>query len=618
MIFAGRCTPHRFATRLGLAGMGLIALGALGAGATLLNNPVLTRLLPDATGSAKTPATAVVYVGMGLLFAAWVRLGHLVQAGMSTMQEMRRTVWLWAAPLLVAPPLFSTDLYTYLAQGAVAQAGLDPYSHVPAELSGAVIDNAAGHWLSVPSPYGPLFILIIKSVLGLAGDNPLLGAFLTRLVLTAGLWLLCLAMPKLCRHLGGRPASALWISAANPLVLLHLVSGGHNDLLMVGLLASGTALVLARFPVRGFALVAMAAAVKVTAAVALPFLVWVWVSHRSEGRLTWRHFLRVGTAAVSTVVVSFGLCSAVAGVSLGWLSALDGNMVLEPLLSVPTSLGKVAAMMVSGVDTEQMVSGFRTAGWFVLAAVVVVLWWRSRRGGATAIRGAAGAMLATVLLSPVTLPWYFSWPLTLGAAVRWPSSRAVLPVVAGVSAWLVIGSHPDGKSQLPPWGFAVLFVASIAVGAGMWHGKIARSRAGRPVRLSGSAEFRVSSPGWESPAMRADLRDDLKVALKSRDRAAVTALRSALAAIDNAEAVPVGPTVDTTVGNERVAGVAVGLGAAEVPRRDLTDADVRSIVENEVRERTEAAEQYERLGRAEQAEQLRAEAAVLQRHLEVS
>ncbi|GAA3465184.1 GatB/YqeY domain-containing protein [Saccharothrix longispora] len=119
--------------------------------------------------------------------------------------------------------------------------------------------------------------------------------------------------------------------------------------------------------------------------------------------------------------------------------------------------------------------------------------------------------------------------------------------------------------------------------------------------------------------MRASLRDSLTAALKSRDRVAVAALRSALAAIGNAEAVPVdrpadGVPADVT-GSEHVAGAAAGLGAAEAERRHLTEADLRSIVEDEVRERSVAALEYERLGRDDLAERLRAEAEVLGRHL---
>jgi len=116
--------------------------------------------------------------------------------------------------------------------------------------------------------------------------------------------------------------------------------------------------------------------------------------------------------------------------------------------------------------------------------------------------------------------------------------------------------------------------------------------------------------------IRTSLRDDLKAALKSRDRVAVTALRSALAAIENAEAVPVDrPAGATAATSEHVAGAVGGLGAAEAERRHLTDADLRSIVEGEVRERSVAAREYERLGRTDLAERLRAEAEVLGRRL---
>lgn len=116
--------------------------------------------------------------------------------------------------------------------------------------------------------------------------------------------------------------------------------------------------------------------------------------------------------------------------------------------------------------------------------------------------------------------------------------------------------------------------------------------------------------------MRARLRDDLTAALKARDRVAVTALRSALAAIDNAEAVPADLPLNTVSGNEHVAGAAAGLGAAEAERRHLTESDLRSIVEKEIRERSVAAREYEELGRGDQAERLRAEAEVLSQHLQ--
>lgn len=115
--------------------------------------------------------------------------------------------------------------------------------------------------------------------------------------------------------------------------------------------------------------------------------------------------------------------------------------------------------------------------------------------------------------------------------------------------------------------------------------------------------------------MRENLRADLKTAMKARDRVAIAALRSALSAIDNAEAVPIEETPTATEDTAHVAGAANGVGASEAARRELTDTDLRTIVEGEVRERTAAADEYARLGNEDAATRLRAEADVLRRQL---
>ncbi len=101
--------------------------------------------------------------------------------------------------------------------------------------------------------------------------------------------------------------------------------------------------------------------------------------------------------------------------------------------------------------------------------------------------------------------------------------------------------------------------------------------------------------------------------MKGRDAVAVSALRSALAAIDNAEAVDRAPAPPS--GHADIAGSTVGLRATEVERRSLSDAEVVDIVRAEESERLAAARHYERSGHPEQAERLRGEADVLNRHL---
>jgi uncharacterized protein YqeY len=100
--------------------------------------------------------------------------------------------------------------------------------------------------------------------------------------------------------------------------------------------------------------------------------------------------------------------------------------------------------------------------------------------------------------------------------------------------------------------------------------------------------------------------------MKERDRVAVTALRSTLAAIDNAEAVD---TTAVTSESLAIESSPVGIGVAEVERRALSDEDIAQIVRSEVADREAAALDYDRAGRPERAEALRAEAQVLSPHL---
>lgn len=99
--------------------------------------------------------------------------------------------------------------------------------------------------------------------------------------------------------------------------------------------------------------------------------------------------------------------------------------------------------------------------------------------------------------------------------------------------------------------------------------------------------------------------------MKRRDTVAVAALRSALAEIANAEAVDPTTRPLPVTSSEHVAGAADGLGAAEVERRALGEAEMVAIVAADAAERERAAEHYDRAGRQADAERLRAGARVL-------
>ena len=115
--------------------------------------------------------------------------------------------------------------------------------------------------------------------------------------------------------------------------------------------------------------------------------------------------------------------------------------------------------------------------------------------------------------------------------------------------------------------------------------------------------------------MRTRMRGDLTRAMKDRDEISVTALRSAIAAIDNAEAVDLGAAPTAPLGSEHVAGATAGVGSAEAARRVLDRAEVEAIVRAQVDERLAAATEYDTLGAPGRAERLRSEADVLSAYL---
>lgn len=113
--------------------------------------------------------------------------------------------------------------------------------------------------------------------------------------------------------------------------------------------------------------------------------------------------------------------------------------------------------------------------------------------------------------------------------------------------------------------------------------------------------------------LRTTMRTDLTAAMKARNSVAVSALRTTIAAIDNAESVD--DTAQTTLDNTHIAGSTRGLGSAEAVRKVLSPADVRAILRAQIDDRATEAERYETLGQAQAAAKLREEAAVIAGYL---
>jgi uncharacterized protein YqeY len=112
------------------------------------------------------------------------------------------------------------------------------------------------------------------------------------------------------------------------------------------------------------------------------------------------------------------------------------------------------------------------------------------------------------------------------------------------------------------------------------------------------------------------LHEDLRKALAERDRAAARVLRTALSAIANAEAQPDFDETPTSLRSEGpIAGAAAGVGASDVVRRQITEKEILNILNGERDECLAIADELAIRGRQTQADALRADAAVLEKHI---
>ncbi|MDC8975388.1 alpha-(1-_6)-mannopyranosyltransferase A [Mycobacterium marinum] len=449
-------SPQAGPARLGLLGAVLITVGGLGAGSIRQHDPLLESIHMSwlRFGHGLVLSSIVLWLGVGLMLIAWLRLGRGVLAGQASEFTMRATTAFWLAPLLLSVPIFSRDTYSYLAQGALLRDGLDPYAVGPVANANSLLNDVSPIWTITTAPYGPAFILVAKVVTMIVGNNVVPGTMLLRLCMLPGLALLIWATPRLAHHLGADSPTAMWICVLNPLVLIHLMGGVHNEMLMVGLMAAGIALTLQRHHVAGIALITVAVAVKATAGLALPFLFWVWMRHLHErrGYRPAHAFLVAAAASLLVFLAVFSVLSAVARVGLGWLTALAGSVKIINWLTLPTGAANLIHALGRNfftLDFYTLLHVTRLIGIAIIAVSLPLLWWRFRRDDRAALTGIAWSMLIVVLFVPAALPWYYSWPLAVAAPLA--QSRRSMAAIAGISTWIMVIFKPDGSHGMYSW-----------------------------------------------------------------------------------------------------------------------------------------------------------------------
>ncbi len=493
----------------GATGSILLLIGSLGTGQIpVLQNPVAgTRVLSLPSRMWSTSLTLTV-AGTIILVLAWLLIGRFavgrlsveVLAGRSparrmTRKQADRTLLLWSLPLVVAPPIISKDVYSYLAQSAIAHRGMDPY--VVSPLRGLGVDHVLTRsvpnlWRDTPAPYGPLFLWIGEGISEITGNNITAAIFLHRLVALAGIALIVWALPRLARRCGVSSVAAIWLGAMNPLVIIHLVGGIHNEALMLGLMLVGLelgfrAVYSARrlrppgswlpshhgwLLIAGAALIAASSMVKITSLLAMGFLGLAlaqrWgatlpaLRHAPVGqwwRRSRRSVIALGlSAGFHTIVLAvvMAVIGAITGLGFGWIHTVTTGGVVRSWMSLPTAVsvltGSIGQSLGLGDHTQTILDTARPLAQ-VVAGVFILRWMLATLSGRIHPLGALGVSMATfIAFFPFVQPWYLLWavlPLAAWATGPWFRSLTIL-----ISALIGVVVLPTGANT------GAVFIAS--------------------------------------------------------------------------------------------------------------------------------------------------------------
>lgn len=409
--------------------LGFVALSLILAGSSYTNSPFKLDMTGTwffgEPGQSQGPASTakyivsivLVYGGLLLLMRVWLRLSEVMKLHSGApLKQLWWVLGLWSLPMIVAPPLFSRDVFSYAAQGEMTAHHLNPYVLGPFSLGSTPYVNPVDPlWGNTPAPYGPLFLWIDGVIDRVTAHHELYTVAGLRVLEVIAVAMIGYGVAKLARGLGRDPGEAFVLAALNPLVLLTLIGGAHNDAIMTGFLVIGLALAVQRRPVWALFFVAMATAIKAPAAIGLAFVAWNWYGPEASLKQRVRPFVVGGLVAGAVL----GVSSVLAGFGFGWINNLLTNGTVRswaaPATAVGMALGNLAhAVGLHSLSIATSIGVTRFIGLVVAVAITLWLLWRSAEHGWVHYLGIS--LILFVELGPVVQPWYLAWGLVVLAA----------------------------------------------------------------------------------------------------------------------------------------------------------------------------------------------------------
>lgn len=448
---ADRSADHRtdraVVALVAVSAVGAVLLGAAGSGW----GGTASWFGPDALlGSTRISALLSHVVSIGgacLVVIAWLGTGLLVRRGRAGLRAVVGVAGAASAPLLVAPPLFSTDARTYVAIGELLDRGGDPYTQGWAA-SGRLdyIGQVSPFWSKTPSPYSPLALRLLQLVAHLTGGDLQVGALLFRALAVVGVLVIGALIVRVAGEVGISRAGALWLGVANPVVLFGAVSGAHLDALVAPLLLAAVVSVGAGRGLMAGVLLGLATQLKVTSVVVLA----VVVARAVFRERSWGQLRTAGGTAIAAVV-TFVAVSLACRLGWGWVAALGvpgrANSSATPIDAIADLAyragfgGRVGTARISGAPPWLETVALAVAAVLCLAVVM--------RRGVSRVEAAGWSLVAISLLSSAFWSWYLVTPLAL-VAVAAPRRRLGWSQVGLVLLGLVslLSARPGGGAEI--------------------------------------------------------------------------------------------------------------------------------------------------------------------------
>ena len=448
--------PENFSWLRRPALLGFVALVAIAVGSSFPNSPFKLDMpgtwffgVPSTDTSANASnqtllmlGLLLVYGGLVLLLRVWIQLSKALKARPGAPTKWLMWIFvLWVIPMLVIAPLFSRDVFSYAAQGEMVSHHISPYIYGPFTLgSGPYVNPVDSLWGNTPAPYGPLFLIIDGFLATISLHNAMATVIALRLLEFAAIALLAYCIPKLARSFGRDAGEAFSLSVLNPIVILTLIGGAHNDALMVALLVAGLTAARLKHPVWGIVLCALAAAVKAPAALGILYIGWEWLGTGIPFRQRLRPVAIAGVISASVL----GALTLISGLGLGWINNLLTPGTVKSWDAPATSLGMALTGLahVVGFNVAQggVLSVTRLIG--LVIAVGLGIWLLKESDRIGELNAIGLTLMFFVILGPVVQPWYLTWGLVLLAPVAEGKIRTTLIALSVISPFVGLpGAH---------------------------------------------------------------------------------------------------------------------------------------------------------------------------------